>query len=129
MSYCVTAALLALPAQAALAAQYASAAGACGVQHSEAALHVLHECVDTVEAAKRELAPGRGDTLWGGDALAVDIHPGTVGPTAGAISAKSAALPLRSQHGRAQIDAQLAQLASDEHAQEETHMPFIPGMS
>jgi hypothetical protein len=102
------------------------------VQHSDAALHALHACVDAVETGRSELAPGRADALWGGDALAMDIQPGTIGPTAGAIAAKSAALPLhvRSQHGRAQIDAQLAQLAAGEdRAQEETHMPFIPGMS
>ncbi len=118
--------------QAALAAQYASAAGACGLQHSEAALQgALHACLDTLEAGRRELVPP-DSAQWRQDGLVADAPFGAVGATAGAIAAKTAALPLhdRSEQGRAQFDAQLAALAASADAQEEAHaqMPFIPGM-
>ncbi len=117
-------------AQASLSAQYAAAAGPCGLEHSAAQLqHALHACLDTLASNRQALAPGASP--WSADTLPADTVPGAVGPTAGAMASRSAVLPLQRADRRAQqqFDAQLAALAAAGERDEETiDMPFIPGV-
>ena len=117
--------------QAAVAAQYADAARACGLECGSPLQAAIQACADAVDASQHELAPS-GAAARGDDLRAVELRHAAVGPTAGAIAARSAALPLQEGglDSRAQFDAQLAQLAAGADAAGDTHMhmPSIPGI-
>ncbi len=90
----------------------------------------LHACLDTLAANSREVAAA-DTTPRGAEPLPAQVRHGTVGATAGAIAAKSAALPLQERDGelRAQLNAQLEELAAGVEAPDDSGfaMPVIPG--
>ena len=119
--------------QAALSAQYADAARACGLQGGASAdvQRALQACASVLAGNRRELAAAAAKATATDGVLAAEVRHGAVGATAGAIAARTAALPLPGPRGEdgAQLDAQLALLASGADAADDArlHMPRIPG--
>ena len=119
--------------QAALSAQYVEAARACGLQAGASAdvQRALQACSNALAGSRRELAAAAAKATATDGIHAAEVRHGAVGATAGAIAARTAALPLFGPRGEegAQLDAQLAQLAAgaDGADDERLHMPRIPG--
>jgi hypothetical protein len=93
----------------------------------------LQACSAALAGNRRELAAAAAKASAADGIQAAEVRHGAVGATAGAIAARTAALPLPGPRGEdgAQLDAQLAQLAAgaDDDAEEDArlHMPRIPG--
>ena len=120
-------------AQSALSAQYAEAARACGLQPGVSAdvQRALQACSTALAGNRRELAAATARATATEGLHAAELRHGAVGATAGAIAARTAALPLPGPRGEgdAQLDAQLAQLAAGAGVvdDERLPMPRIPG--
>lgn len=119
--------------QGALSAQYADAARACGLQGAASAgvQQALQACTDALAGNRRELGAAAAKASAADGLHAAEVRHGAVGVTAGAIAARTAALPMPGPRGEggAQLDAQLAQLAAGVDATDDArlHMPRIPG--
>jgi len=120
-------------AQSTLSVQYAEAARACGLQPcvSVDVQRALQACSAALAGNRRELAAATARATVTDGFHAAELRHGAVGATAGAIAARTAALPLPGPRGEgdAQLDAQLAQLAAgvDEEDDDRLPMPRIPG--
>ena len=117
-----------------MSAQYAEAARACGVQAGASAevQRALQACSSALAGNRRELVAATARVTGTDGFHAAELRHGAVGATAGAIAARTAALPVPGPRGEggAQLDAQLAQLVAagtDVADDARLPMPRIPG--